>query len=259
MRTGAVVVAAGQGRRMAERWEASPVAGALSAPVAKQFLPLCGRPLVAHALAAFERCEAVDAVILVVPESHLAFARTEVVERFGLRKVRRVVAGGDRRQESVRRGLWGLKEEGGGWEYVVVHDGVRPLVTETLVMKVLDEARRSGAATLGIPVRETVKLVDSDGTVTLTPDRSRLWQIQTPQAFRFGLLLAAHEQAAERRIEGHDDCALVEAMGEPVRVVMGSPANIKVTEPEDLVMAEALMTCRSPQHGAFFYSRQNGS
>lgn len=259
MTTGAVVVAAGQGRRMAERWEHSPLAGVIAAPVAKQFLPLCGKPLVVHALSVFERCDAVDAVVLVVPESDVAYARREVVERFALRKVRRVVAGGQRRQDSVRRGLWGLREESGAWDYVVVHDGVRPLITETLVLKVLDEARRSGAATLGVPVRETVKLVDSNGLVTVTPDRSRLWAIQTPQAFLFSLLLEAHERAAERDIEGHDDCTLVEALGEPVRVVTGSPANIKVTEPEDLVMAEALMACQSAGHASFFQPRRNGS
>ncbi|HEY8498827.1 MAG TPA: 2-C-methyl-D-erythritol 4-phosphate cytidylyltransferase [Limnochordales bacterium] len=249
MMTGAVVVAAGQGRRMAERWEHSPLAGLIGAPVAKQFLPLCGKPVVAHALGVFERCDAVDAVVLVVPEADVAYARREVVERFELRKVRRVVAGGRRRQDSVLRGLWGLRDEGGDWDYVIVHDGVRPLVTEQLVLKVLDEAQRSGAATLGVPMRETVKVIGADGLVSLTPDRSRLWLIQTPQAFRFRLLLEAHEHAARRDLEGHDDCTLVEALGEPVRVVLGHPSNIKVTEPEDLVVAEALMACRQEGRG----------
>ncbi|HEY8425420.1 MAG TPA: 2-C-methyl-D-erythritol 4-phosphate cytidylyltransferase [Limnochordales bacterium] len=257
MKTAAVVVAAGQGRRMAERWQHSPLAGLLGAPVAKQFLPLAGKPVVAHALSVFEACDAVDAVVLVVPEADVAYARREVVDRFALRKVRHVVAGGLRRQDSVLRGLWSLRDEGADWEYVVVHDGVRPLVTEALVLKVLDEARRSGAATLGLPVRETVKVIDSDGMVSLTPERSRLWTIQTPQAFRFRLLLEAHQRAAERDLEGPDDCALVEAMGEPVRVVLGHPANIKVTEPEDLLVAEALMGCR--HESGTGVARRNGS
>lgn len=258
MTTGAVVVAAGQGRRMAERWEHSPLAGVIATPVAKQFLPLGGKPLVVHALQVFERCHAVDAVVLVVPERDVMYARREIAERFGLKKVRRVVAGGQRRQDSVLRGLRALQGESLPWEYVVVHDGVRPLITEALVLAVLDEARRYGAATLGTPVRETVKLVDHKGLVSLTPERERLWSIQTPQAFRFALLLQAHREAAERQIEGSDDCALVEALGEPVRVVQGSPSNIKVTCPEDLVMAEALLAHRDPG-GPLLDGLRNGS
>lgn len=240
MRTAAVVVASGEGRRMKERWEHSPFAGLLSAPVAKQFLPVLGRPLVWYCLDVFQRCSAVDAVVLVVRPEDVEYARSQVVERYRLEKVIRVVPGGATRRQSVYAGLRALAREN-RWELVVVHDGVRPLVTQELVLKAVQEASRYGAATLGVPADETVKLVDSRGLVFLTPDRRRLWNIQTPQAFRFELLLAAHERAEELGWEATDDCSLVEAMGEPVRVVAGSRSNWKVTGPEDLVVVEALL------------------
>ena len=241
MGTAAVVVASGEGRRMKERWEVSPFAGLLSAPVAKQFLPVLGRPLVWYSLDVFERCSAVDGVVLVVRAADVDFAWREVVEKFHLRKVIDVVPGGNTRRQSVYAGLKALREQGEGWDVVVVHDGVRPLVTEGLVVKTLQEASRYGAATLGTPSEETIKLVDSRGLVFMTPDRRRLWHIQTPQAFRFELLLRAHEQAEARGMEATDDCTLVEALGEPVKVVPGSRANLKVTAPEDLIMVEALL------------------
>lgn len=254
MRVAAVVAAAGEGRRMSERWRHSPFAGVISTPVAKQFLPLAGKPLVCHALEVLQRCEAVDFVALVVGEGDVAFAQAEVVARFALGKVRAVVPGGPSRQRSVHRGLERLALEGGGWDYVVVHDGVRPLVSEELVLAALEAAQRYGAATVGIPAQDTIKLVDPRGMVAATPDRRRLWAVQTPQAFRFSLLLEAHRRAADAGIEATDDCALVESMGEPVRVVMGSPSNLKVTTPEDLVVAEALLRARSPGDGPFHHN-----
>lgn len=241
MRTAAVVVASGEGRRMRERWEFSPFAGVLSAPVAKQFLPVLGRPLVWYSLDVLQRCSAIDSVVLVVRAVDVGFAWREVVEKFHLRKVTDVVPGGSTRRESVYAGLKALRERDAGWDLVLVHDGVRPLITEGLVVKTLQEASRYGAATLGTPAEETIKLVDSRGLVFMTPDRRRLWQIQTPQAFRFELLLRAHEQAEALGLEATDDCTLVEALGEPVRVVAGSRANVKVTTPEDLIMVEALL------------------
>lgn len=254
MRVAAVVVAAGEGRRMSERWRHSPFAGVISTPVAKQFLPLAGKPLVCHALDVLQRCEAVEFVALVVGAQDVAFAQAEVVARFALAKVQAVVAGGPSRQESVYRGLQRLALEDGGWDYVVVHDGVRPLISEPLVLAVLEAAQRYGAATVGVPAQDTIKLVDPRGLVAATPDRRRLWAVQTPQAFRFSLLVEAHRQAAERGLEATDDCALVEAMGEPVRVVRGTPSNLKVTTPEDLIMAEALLRARQAGDAGFCHN-----
>ncbi|WP_324716961.1 2-C-methyl-D-erythritol 4-phosphate cytidylyltransferase [Carboxydochorda subterranea] len=242
--TVAVVVAAGQGRRMQDRWQGSVTMGFVSMPVAKQFLPVQGKPLVWWALDVMERADVIDSVVLVVPEGNVEWVRGEIVERLHLSKVHSVVAGGVTRQESVFRALQHLQASSASCDYVVVHDGVRPLVSEAEVASVLEEARRYGAATLGVPARETIKVVDPKGLVVLTPQRDRLWSIQTPQAFRFRLLVEAHAMARARGYAGSDDCSLVEALGEPVRVVAGSQANIKVTCPEDLVMVEALLARR---------------
>ncbi|HEY8486224.1 MAG TPA: 2-C-methyl-D-erythritol 4-phosphate cytidylyltransferase [Limnochordales bacterium] len=242
MRVAAVVVASGEGQRMAERWRFSPFAGVLSVPVAKQFLPVLGRPLVYYSLDVFDRCEAVEGVVLVVRAGDVEYAWREVVRRYRLRKVMDVVPGGSTRRRSVHAGLRALKSLEPPWDLVVVHDGVRPLVTQQLVLQTVEQACRYGAATVGTPAEETVKLVDQRGLVFMTPDRRRLWNIQTPQAFRFELLWQAHERAEAWGLEATDDCTLVEALGQPVRVLAGSRANLKVTVPEDLVMVEALLS-----------------
>jgi 2-C-methyl-D-erythritol 4-phosphate cytidylyltransferase len=219
---GAVIVAAGRGRRMAG--------------VDKLLAPLAGRPLLVHTLAAFQECEAVQRVVLVMAADRLEEGR-ELVRAHGFDKVAAVCAGGERRQDSVRAGLEAL----GPCEWVAVHDGARPLVTARLIEEGLAAARETGAAICAVPVSDTIKEVTASGEVERTVERKGLWLVQTPQVFRYDLLLEAHRAA---RIEATDDAALVEAMGGRVRVYMGSPRNIKVTTPEDLALAEALVTGR---------------
>jgi len=144
------------------------------------------------------------------------------------------VRGGERRRDSVRAGLDALAD----CDYVVVHDGARPLVTKALIDAALAGARETGAALCAVPVSDTVKRTDDAGLVRSTVSRAGLWLAQTPQAFRTELLLRAHEAT---EIDATDDAALVELLGEPVRVVMGSPRNLKVTTPADLRLAEALL------------------
>lgn len=218
---GAVIVAAGRSERMGG--------------VDKLFAPLAGRPLLSHTLLAFEDAPYIDRVAVVASERNLAAVRELVAEsRFA--RVQAVVPGGARRQDSVRAGLEALA----GVELVVVHDGARPLVAAELVTRVVEAARASGAAICAIPARDTVKEVDQ-GEVMRTLDRGRLWLAQTPQAFRFDLLLEAH-----RAFEGEatDDAAMVEALGHTVRVVEGDPHNVKVTTPEDLRLLESLIRLR---------------
>jgi len=216
---GAIVVAAGRSRRM----------GGLD----KLFAPLGGRALLARTLAAFQECDAVQRVVLVLAADNLARGLA-LAEEEHLTKVRTVCLGGRRRQDSVREGLEVL----GPCAWVVVHDGGRPLVTPQLIEDGLAAARETGAAVCGLPAQDTVKRADEQGRVLRTLDRHRLWLVQTPQVFRYDILREAHERS---RRAATDDAALVERLGYSVRVYPGSPRNLKVTTPEDLALAGALL------------------
>jgi len=217
----------------------------------KLFAPLAGKPLLSHTLAAFEACPQVERIVVVLAEENLERGR-RLME--GLIKVVALCRGGEQRQDSVAAGLRAL----GPCSWVVVHDGARPLVTPQLIEGVLLAARATGAATAAIPIADTVKEVGKDRTVVRTLRREGLWAVQTPQVFRYDLLLRAHGAAREEgwrlapplgpasrhaRIGGEvtDDAALVERLGHPVRVFPGSPRNIKVTTAGDLALAEALL------------------
>lgn len=226
MRVEAVVAAAGSGRRMAAR-------------DSKVFLPLAGRPLLAHTLGAFEAAGCVERVVVVVREEDVERCR-RLAARYGLAKVGAVVPGGAERQDSVARGLEAV---GPGTDVVVVHDGARPLVSPALIAATVEAAARRGAALAAVPVKDTVKVVE-DGRVTATPERRRLFAAQTPQAFRAGLLREAFARAAARGWRATDDAALVEACGHPVAVVPGEETNLKVTTPLDLRLAEAVLAGR---------------
>lgn len=216
---GAVIVAAGSGTRMA---------GA-----DKLFTQVGGRQLLAYAVAAFQNCAAVDRIVLVLSEPDLARGR-DLVKRYGLTKVTAICPGGPRRQDSVRLGLEAL----GSCDYVAVHDGARPLVTPELIERALTAARETGAAAPAVPLADTVKEAGPEGLVVRTLDRSRLWAVQTTQAFRYDLLLRAHREV---KADVTDDAAMVEALGALVRLFEGSRTNLKVTTAEDLVLVEALL------------------
>ncbi|HWP56297.1 MAG TPA: 2-C-methyl-D-erythritol 4-phosphate cytidylyltransferase [Candidatus Acidoferrales bacterium] len=226
MGVNAVIVAAGEGRRMGQ-------------PVPKVYLPLCGEPVILHTLRRFAATQAVEWIIVVVAEADLA--RCEAVIRSDAELSRRCVVlqpGGATRQASVRQGLMRLKDD---CEIVVVHDGARPLVSTGLIERCIEAARQSGAAVAGLPARDTIKTVSQDGRVCETVPRERFWLIQTPQAFEVKLIRAAHEAARRRGREASDDATLVEWLGAPVAVVPGDPYNIKITVPLDLLVAEALV------------------
>lgn len=223
----AVVVAAGSGSRMGP--------GVLPKP----YLSLAGQPVLARALAAFEAAPQIAGVIVVAAAEHVDRCERTVVHPFGLRKVRRIVAGGASRQASVARGLGAVPNEA---EWIAVHDGARPLLTPDLIDRCLAAARRTGAAIAGLPVKETIKSVTPAGLVAVTPPREALWSVQTPQVFRAAWLREAHARSAPQALTATDDAALVEALGYPVAVVPGDPANVKITTPEDLAVAEAFIS-----------------
>lgn len=217
MSAGAIVLAAGRSERMGG--------------VDKMLAPLGGRPLIAWAVEALVTHPQVGALVVVVSAANEAAIRALVAQ---LAPRAAVVRGGERRRDSVRAGLEALP----AYEYVIVHDGARPLLTRDLVEAALAGARQAGAALCAVPVTDTVKRADDSGLVRGTVARQGLWLAQTPQAFRRDLLLRAH---AATDVDATDDAALVEHLGEPVRIVMGSARNIKVTTPQDLRLAEALL------------------
>jgi 2-C-methyl-D-erythritol 4-phosphate cytidylyltransferase len=176
----------------------------------------------------------------VVPSPDIDYCTREIVQRYGLEKIRRVVPGGKRRQDSVRLGLEASKGE--GFELAIIHDGVRPLVRPEMIQKVAAAAKDVGAVVAALPAKETVKQVDSGQLVSRTLDRGRLWLVQTPQAFRYEEILKAHWRALDEGWEEvTDDALLLERMGIPVHVIEGAEDNIKVTTPYDLELARFLL------------------
>ena len=224
-RVAGVIPAAGSGVRMGGH-------------IAKPFLQLDGREILALTLDVFERCTVIDEVWVIVAATHLSACRQSIIERYGFSKVRDVVAGGASRQESVWRGLQRLDA---AVDLVVVHDGVRPFVTELMLQETLDCAAQRGAAVAAVPLRDTLKRVSEEGEVEATVPRENLWRVQTPQAFQRHLLMAAYQRAWEQGLHATDDANLVESMGHPVQVISGLESNLKITTPEDLILSERLL------------------
>ena len=200
-------------------------------------LLVAGKPVLWHVLQIFQGCGVVDQVVVVLNEASVERG-LRLVEEGKFSKVVAVCAGGQRRQDSVAEGLKRLD----GCSWVVIHDGARPCLTVDLIEQGLREARLTGAAIAAVPLKETVKVVDSEGVIASTPRRESLWAAQTPQIFRFDLIAEAH-----RMVNGEvtDDASLVEALGHKVKVYMGSYDNIKVTTPEDLALAETILRMRN--------------
>lgn len=214
----AIIVAAGESSRMGG--------------VDKLFAPLSGKPLLARTIGVFQESPLVDRIVLVVHQKNLAKCRALVAAE-GFSKVSEVCPGGRRRQDSVAAGLKHIGDCG----WVIIHDGARSLVTADLITEGLKAARETGAAIAAVPVKDTIKEADKDRIVTQTLNREDLWAVQTPQVFRRDLIVKAYRQIDD---DVTDDAVLVERMGGKVRLYHGSYANIKVTTPDDLVLAEAL-------------------
>jgi 2-C-methyl-D-erythritol 4-phosphate cytidylyltransferase len=226
-RTFALIPAAGMGKRM-------------GASINKQYLQLDGLPIVARTISVFEQSPDIDAIYLVIPEAEIPYCREHVVEACGFRKVVEIVPGGKERQNSVMNGLHAMRPHLADGDVVVIHDGVRPLITQELLRESIQVARTNDGALVAVPAKDTIKTV-RDGIVLNTPDRETLWQAQTPQSFRFGIIFNAHHSAETEKFIGTDDASLVERCGGSVRVVRGDYRNIKITTPEDLVLAESFL------------------
>lgn len=220
-----LIPAAGTGRRM-------------GADGNKQYLELGGRPVLAHTLARLAALACIDALHVIVPDEERPFCRDQVVARYRLAKIRSVLAGGAERQDSVRNGLAGCGAADD--DVILIHDGVRPFFPAAQIAPLIEAATVDGAALLAVPAQDTIKEV-ATGKVVRTLERSRHWQVQTPQAFRFAIIREAHQRALQAGFAGTDDAALVEWCGWPVTVLPGSPFNFKLTTPADLALARALL------------------
>jgi len=233
MKLSVIIPAAGSGRRMGG--------------VKKPYLDLAGKPILAHTLAVFQQCDLVDDILVVAAGGDEDACICSVIDPYGMSKVCRVVAGGETRQESVFNGL---RELASDTDMVMVHDCARPFVTEGMIRDALEAAKEWGAATVAVPVKDTIKESDEDDFVVRTLDRRKLWSIQTPQAFRYDLLLRAHLYARENDIQVTDDASLIEQMGiHKVKLVMGASENIKITTPGDIAIALAILKSKEASQG----------
>jgi 2-C-methyl-D-erythritol 4-phosphate cytidylyltransferase len=225
-----------------------PAAGAgirMGGGKAKQFLEIKGKPILALTLEKFQACPAIHAIIAVVPPKLVDFSRREIVERYKLTKVAQVVRGGRSRQDSVRLGIEASR---GMYDIVLIHDGVRPFIEQSLIRKAVSAAGRHRAVIAAMPARETVKEVDESGLVVKTYDRRWVWLVQTPQIFRYRDIHKAHRRAVEEGWEEvTDDALLMEKMGIAVKVIEGSEQNIKITTAKDLELAEYILQMRGKE------------
>jgi 2-C-methyl-D-erythritol 4-phosphate cytidylyltransferase len=221
----AIVLAAGAGKRM-------------NSDVHKQYMELAGKPVIYYSLSAFEKSD-VDETILVVGSGEIEYCRGQIVEKYGFAKVAAITEGGRERYHSVYEGL----KMAAGSDYVLIHDGARPLVTEDIISRSMAEAFANDACVVGMPVKDTIKRVDGSEYAVETPQRKYLWQIQTPQSFSYPLIMEAYERAiASGDDDITDDAMVVERyLNHRVKVIKGSYTNIKITTPEDLTVAEAYM------------------
>jgi 2-C-methyl-D-erythritol 4-phosphate cytidylyltransferase len=220
-----VIAAAGRGTRM-------------NIQVNKQYVDICGIPLLARTLGIFQNSKLIDEIVLIVNEEDFIYCKQEIVDKYNFTKVSSMVTGGNNRQDSVRNGL---SEVSGDTDIVLIHDGARPFIKEYSIAESIKAAYEYGAASVAVPVKDTIKRADSSGFVQETLDRNELWLIQTPQAFKYSLILEAHKKALEDGFYGTDDAVLAERLGHKLKLVMGSYDNIKITTIEDLLIAESII------------------
>lgn len=231
MKTTAIVLAGGRGKRM-------------NSAVPKQFLMIKDKPVLYYSLKAFED-SFIDSVILVTSEDDMEYCKKEIVDKYGFTKVVKIVAGGKERYHSVLNGIKAASD----CDYIFIHDGARPFVTQDMLARLLECVEESKACVAGMPVKDTIKIANEEGFIDTTPKRELVWMIQTPQVFDFALIKKAYlilekdeYSLLQKGISITDDAMVVEMLlGEKVKLVEGSYQNIKITTPEDLAIAEGFL------------------
>lgn len=231
----AIVLAAGAGKRM-------------QSTVAKQYMLLRDKPIIWYSLHAFEKSPVIQKVVLVVGEEEISYCKQEIVDKYGFSKVTDVIRGGAERYLSVWEGLKCLEQTQGN--YVFIHDGARPFVNEEIIQTAYEAVKEYGACVVGMPVKDTIKVVDENGFAKQTPDRNTLWAVQTPQVFEEALIYKAYERLIvdleewkDRGLNITDDAMVIETMMQKsVKLIKGSYENIKITTPEDIIIAQGFLS-----------------
>lgn len=225
MKNTVIIVAAGSGKRM-------------KSAIAKQYIELKGRSILSYTIETFEKSNNIDEIVLVTNSSSLDFVKNEIIDVFGFKKVKCVVEGGKERQDSVYNGL---KQVSSDTDVVLIHDGVRPFVDDNCIAELESVAMEYGACVLGAPVKDTIKVCDTDKNIIDTPKRDTLWLAQTPQCFKYSVITEAYNKAMDDGFYGTDDSMLVERLGIKIKMVEGDYNNIKITTPEDLYIGEVIL------------------
>lgn len=220
-----IIPCAGQGKRMGINTN-------------KPYIEIAGKPLLLYTLRVFQEHPLIDEIVLAARASEISYCWEQIVYKYSIDKVKKIIVGGKERQESVSLALNALDDD---THWVVVHDGVRPLLSEKTLSDALTMAFEKGSAVVGVPAKDTIKIIGDDLTIKATPPRESLWLIQTPQIFSKELLLKAHGQAKQNGWIGTDDSSLVERLGCGVYMVKGEYSNIKVTTPEDIIYLKAYL------------------
>ena len=222
MKIVALIAAAGKGKRM-------------NARISKPFIPIFGKPILAYTIEKFEKCKLIDKIYLTVNSEEKGLCSRNIIIKYNFSKVQELVDGGETRQDSIYNGLKALDKD---TDIVVIHDGARPLIEETIIQDSIETAQEYGAAITAIPIKDTVKKCGKDFFINKTLNREEIWRAQTPQTFKYDLILPAYNQAYKYKYLATDDAAIVERYGNKVKLIIGSEENIKITTPFDIIVAE---------------------
>lgn len=222
----AIVLAAGKGKRM-------------NSKIQKQYLMLHGKPVLFYSLDVLERCPFIDEIVLVTGKGEETYCWNEIVKTYHFQKIKQIVAGGKERYHSVYEGIKAV----GNCDYLYIHDGARPFITQEILERGRETVKKYGSCVVGMPVKDTIKVIDEETFAVETPAREKLWMVQTPQIFQYSLIREAYEKLMESdQIGVTDDAMVVEKMmNQKVKLVEGSYQNIKITTPEDLKIAELFL------------------
>jgi len=221
MKVVALIAAAGFGKRM-------------NAKISKLFIPIFGKPILAYTIEKFEQCNFIEKIYLIVNQEEDFYSK-DIILKYNFSKVQELIAGGETRQDSVYNGLKVLDPD---TDIVAIHDGARPLIEETIIQESIEAAQEFGAAIAAIPLKDTVKRSGKDFFINETLNRQEIWRAQTPQTFKYSVILSAYHQAYKDKFFATDDAAIVERYGYKVKMIIGSEENIKITTPFDIIIAE---------------------
>ncbi|MGL5347086.1 MAG: 2-C-methyl-D-erythritol 4-phosphate cytidylyltransferase [Peptostreptococcaceae bacterium] len=225
---GVVIVAAGSGSRMKMN-------------INKQFIKLNEKEIIAHTIEKFYNHKNIDEIVVVIKEEEASYFKSEILKKYNFNNIK-IAFGGNERQDSVYNGLKALNEN---CEIVLVHDGARPFISHQIINSCIEEAKNYNAVVVGVPVKDTIKVINENNDIVDTPERSKLWAVQTPQTFNYNILIKSYEDAFKDKFYGTDDAMLVERIGYKVKMIEGSYNNIKVTTPEDIEIGAQILKIES--------------